>query len=61
MIGHRLGFNDLNLETVDLDSRLTYTYTNSDKRGQEPYVVINIPNSSTEGRITSDLFTYNFI
>ena len=42
------------------DSRLTYTYTNSGDRGEEPYVVVNIPDNFTDSRVTSDLFTFNF-
>ena len=65
LAGNRLGFSDLVHDTIygdeaNPDSRLTYTYTNSGDRGEEPYVVVNIPDNFTDSRITSDLFTFNF-
>ena len=65
LAGTRLGFDDLGIDTLygdgaNPDSRLTYYYTNSGDRGQEPYIVVDIPDNGTDGRKTEELFNYNF-
>ena len=65
LAGNRLGFSDLVYDTIygdeaNSDSRLTYRYTNSGDRGEEPYIVVNIPDNFNDSRVTSDLFTFNF-